>query len=766
VPTPVPDGAPIYRQADFRRVLLCIVFLGLCFTPLLPFVVDYRMAYPFVTGRNFAFRALVEVLGLMYVLLAVSDARYRPSRSSLFIIMTLLTIWMGVAVLLSQDPTRSFWSLFERMGGYITLLHLFAFFVIASSVAENVLAWQRLWTASVIASAMMGVYVAFDFIAHSLYGRAAGTFGNAMYLGLYMLFNLFFTLFIFVSEMKFASRAVWRKGMLIALAALIALGSLFLVAYASEIIRPVFVPGTVMLIGICGLLCACLRERAFFLAFLVIAFTLQGGSLILTQTRGSILATILGLTITAVSWFVTGQERVISRSRLRRPVIFLCFALAAVVVLLLLMDIPASKRIKSISLADSTTAARLLLWSIAWQGFIARPLHGWGIDNFDLVFDRFYSPTMFTLEPWYDSTHNILLEWLISGGLPALCLGVALLVALVLAFARTRRLNPQGRGVMLGLIAAYVFYSFFALNDLQGSIYFVLMVAFAQTLTRGSRPEPVQARIISSRMLKLATPLLAIFAAVGAYAINAPGISNAIGLLQASTVSTSDGVGGKPATLNLAEFKRVLATAVLGRQEATQQLLEFAFWVATRPGPQPDSLTARSAYEAAHNAMTQMLRERSLDARLEFSFGVFLNRFRQHEEAAVHLSKAAMLAPKRQNILLELSICHLRMRNYEAALSVLRRAFEIEQRNPDARVSFALALYLTGQERQADGLLAEAIMSALPENPAMSAENYRQVLDNLRTRVAPDAGDEKTRYAFDGLRKRIVELYSTRLTSP
>src|SRR5262249_59274934 len=98
---------------------------------------------------------------------------------------------------------------------------------------------------------------------------------------------------------------------------------------------------------------------------------------------------------------------------------------------------------------------------------------------------------------------------------------------------------------------------------------------------------------------------------------------------------------------------------------------------------------------AAHSAMLRMRRE---DARLEFLFGVFLNRFGQTEEAVWHLSRASQLAPNKQSILLELGInSYLRTHDKISALPILRRAFALEPQNPDARISFAVALYMIGR---------------------------------------------------------------------
>jgi hypothetical protein len=204
--------------------------------PMLAVVVDYGMAYPFVTGRNVAFRILVEVLAVAYVLLGVRDRRYRPRASRLFIIVAAFTAWIDLAVLLSADPARSFWSTLERMGGYVALLHLFAYFIILSSVLDRVAAWYRMFMGSIIASAMVATYALLEFIiTHQFYGRVSVTFGNPMYLALYMLFNFFFSIALLSSGFKAASARARRMSLIIASALLLLSGAVLQIAYTAEI---------------------------------------------------------------------------------------------------------------------------------------------------------------------------------------------------------------------------------------------------------------------------------------------------------------------------------------------------------------------------------------------------------------------------------------------------------------------------------------------------------------------------------------------------
>jgi hypothetical protein len=188
------------------------LIIGVCAIPFISFLVASgglipNMFFPFITGKNFAFRILVEVLLAAYVILAIKDPKYRPKASLLMWSALAFLGWMALATVFSVDPIKSFWSNFERMDGYITLIHLFAMFVVAGAVLGAEKWWEKFFRVSVVASVCMGIYgvlqLAGVFSISSQSGpRIDTTFGNATYLAVFMLINIFLTLFLLVRDRK------------------------------------------------------------------------------------------------------------------------------------------------------------------------------------------------------------------------------------------------------------------------------------------------------------------------------------------------------------------------------------------------------------------------------------------------------------------------------------------------------------------------------------------------------------------------------------
>src|SRR5262249_5305330 len=97
------------------------------------------------------------------------------------------------------------------------------------------------------------------------------------------------------------------------------------------------------------------------------------------------------------------------------------------------------------------------------------------------------------------------------------------------------------------------------------------------------------------------------------------------------------------------------------------------------------------------------------------------------------------------------------LRTQDKALPILRRAFALEPRNPDARISFAVALYMIGRTAEADQLIADGIDRAAPENRRATMLEYGRALDALSTRIETRVDDAQKRLAFARVRYRVED---------
>src|SRR5690348_9999560 len=101
-------------KAIARYVALGALFL----IPLAPLIVANGFFFPFITGKAFYFRILVELAFAAWMVLAAVDKAYRPRFSAVGVAVLAFVLWMGVADSFAVNAHKAFWSNFERMEGW------------------------------------------------------------------------------------------------------------------------------------------------------------------------------------------------------------------------------------------------------------------------------------------------------------------------------------------------------------------------------------------------------------------------------------------------------------------------------------------------------------------------------------------------------------------------------------------------------------------------------------------------------------------------
>ena len=350
---------------SLKDLLRFIVLIAMFATPFICLYVAESMFFPFITGKNFTFRVLVEVMLGAWALLMFLDATYRPKFSWILGAAGAFLLVIAIADFHGVNPYRSFWSNYERMEGLVTQAHLFLYFIISASVLATEEAWKWFFRTSLGVSLVVAVN-AFRQLAgvseiHQSATRLDATFGNSTYLAVYALFHAFLAIFLFFRDGK--------RNTLRWLYPIIALINVVVLYY--------------------------------------------------TQTRGSLLGVIGGALLAFLLVAIFDKEQ----RELRKFAIGGLVGLAALIALFItfkdssfIQGSPTLQRMAAISLDDNTTKSRFMIWEMSWEGFKERPILGWGQDNFLYVFAKHYNPKMWNQEPWFDRSHDVFFDWLIAGG--------------------------------------------------------------------------------------------------------------------------------------------------------------------------------------------------------------------------------------------------------------------------------------------------------------------------------------------------------------
>lgn len=439
--------------------------LGALFAiPFIPLYIANGLFFPFITGKHFAFRILVEVAVVGWGLLTLLDAKYRPRFSWTAAIYVGLVVWMFVADLLAVNPHKAFWSNYERMDGWITLVHVFLLFMVAGSMLSVENLWRKWWLTFVGASAFVCAYsflqVMGVFAIHQGGVRLDATMGNAAYLAVYLLFVIAVSAWL-----AFESRGMLRY-------------SLFALA------------------------------------------GLQSLVLFMTATRGALLGFVGALVLGAILWMVGSGKR----ARRYGTSILIGLVLAGGVFFLIkdtdwVRSEPTLSRIASISLTDGST--RFTLWDMAWKGALERPVFGWGHEGFNYIFNANYQPSLYAQEPWFDRAHNMFIDWLVAGGFPAFFLFLALLGVGIRALWQHEK--PAERIMLICAVAAYAFQGLFVFDNLFAYVPMAMILAMAHRATSRPIKQLEELPTISENTFQtIAVPVGAVLAIVLVWVVNVP----------------------------------------------------------------------------------------------------------------------------------------------------------------------------------------------------------------------------------------------------
>jgi O-antigen ligase/cytochrome c-type biogenesis protein CcmH/NrfG len=670
-----------------EKTLYWIAVGGVFALPFVCLLVTTSLFFPYITGKNFAFRIIVEVMTGAWLALTLVYPQYRPRRAWILGAFAVFVLIIAVADAQGVNAAKSFWSNFERMDGFVTLIHLLAYLVVAASLMRSETIWRRLFQTSLVVSAFVSIFGLLQIAGTLAIGQGGGggfgarvdaTFGNPIYLAVYMLFHIFIAALLWMRE--------WSEK----------------------------APGKRTLASV--LYCA--------------VIVLDTVALLFTGTRGTILG-LIGGGVLAVLIFAFLQG---SRRTRTTALISVCVVLVLGAGIYLGRDTGAVKgivfldRLASISTSDTTIAARFLNMGVAWQGVKERPFLGWGQENYAIVFDKYYDPRMYADEPWFDRVHNIIFDWLIAGGFLGLISYLAIFAAaLWTLWQRASNFSTMEKSIFTGLFAGYFFHNLTVFDNVTSYILFATILAYIAWRAGEAAKSP--GMLGSVRVPQSLLPICAAAAVAlvwgAAWFVNASALSQNRALIGA----LSQQQGG--VQQNLALYKQALSYGSYGTQEAREQLAQAATQVISAQSI--DASVRQQFFQLAGEQMALQAQAAPLDARFPLFLGVLEGTAGDYANAAASFEKAHELSPRKQAILYQIAINAAARGEIQSALRTLKDAYELETDNTDALIYYATGAINAKQDALADQLLAPLIASGkAADNRILSAYASRNRFDKLQ----------------------------------
>lgn len=363
------------------------------------------LLYPYLTPKTFLIRGLFLLSLGSFAALALSGRPFYFSRlrNPLAWIPAALLAWAHISSLFGVDFYHSFWSIFERGDGLLTLTALTGFFYMTLVYADggfirrlfSVVAWTATLASAfgILQWLQWASGIDIPFLPRGA-ERVSSTFGNPTFFSSYVALSFFVTLAL-ARDLS----GKWQK-----------------MAYAGAAVQ--------------------------FLGILAGA------------TRGTLLAMLVSGFVALIyyAWNGDGKRRAYARYGVAAALVAaaLFFALRPQ-----LASVPFApiQRLAAISLSDPTVESRIFIWKSVLAGALGNTkelLLGLGSEHVSVKFNQFYDPTKI-VEQWFDRTHNVFLDYLVQYGV----IGLILYLALVAAFAyASRRLlaSSDGRERYTGLL--------------------------------------------------------------------------------------------------------------------------------------------------------------------------------------------------------------------------------------------------------------------------------------------------------------------------
>ncbi|MFH0846101.1 MAG: O-antigen ligase family protein [Patescibacteria group bacterium] len=635
----------------YEKILRNIVLGAIFLIPLVPTVVCSSLFFPYITGKAFIFRILVEIAFFLWVVLAIGNKKYRVQGSAILYGILALVGVMFFADLLGANPLKSFWSNFERMEGWVTLLHLLTYFLVLAGILKTQKLWNYFINTSLVVSVWMSFYGIFQMLgwAEAVQGtsRLDVSLGNASYLAIYAVFHIFLALFMWVRREKKNDFVGWFYG-----------GTFFLNIF---ILYHTATRGAIL--GFVGAL--------FLISLLVTFFEKENKNI---RKIGAIF--LVGTIVLVGSFFAVKDTFFVRNNQVLN-------------------------RFASISMEEGTTKARFLVWNMAWEGFKEKPILGWGQENFNYVFNTHYVPEMYGQEEWFDRTHNVFLDWLIAGGFLGLLIYLSLFffVLYYLWFSKRKvDFSLLEKSIFTGLLAGYFVHNIFVFDNLTSYILFFAVLAFVHSnLSEKNESKISLLDKISQEDLKTVfLPSAMILLAFSLYFFN-------FNLLMAnrfllSGISQSDSLEN-----NLNYFKKGLSYDSAANQEIREQLVQFVLRVQGINGL--NEKTKEDFFVLAKEEMEKQITRDPQNARTEMFLGSFLGQFGQTEEALSHMERAKELSPNKPSFDFEIGAIYLNAKENQRAVDFLKGTYEKYPQNPKTKTMYALALIYAGQSDLADEVL-------------------------------------------------------------
>ncbi len=574
-------------------------------------------------------------------------------RPKLNIILTSVLIFIFALILASALGVN-----FERSfwSTYERMTGIFTFLHLLAFfvVITNTFKKREDWEKILAVSVLVGVIISISVLTkNEISTRGGGTIGNTSFMAAYLLFDIFFAMALFFT-----------------------------------------------------------KRNSFLKTFAGVSLLFLIPTLLMSTGRGAIVAFWCGLFLVLLGYLVFSEKK-----KLRKAGFFLilCLVIFSIAMLIIQPSFLENKIEKT--LVDMKP--RFVVWEKGWKGFLERPIFGWGPENFNVVFTKFFNPCVFLSEcggeVWFDRSHNIVLDTLVTTGVIGLLSYLFIFVVSISALLKIcykKKENIFAPLMIAVLFIVYFFQNLLVFDMISSYMVFFLSLGFASFLVNEEKEldsdmlERPTNSILSKKPIQNIILVLIISLSVSfIYFGNIQSYSSARNIVKMIVFSND-------LKQSLDFYKKALdgfMEKYEAREQFAQKLGQSAF------NPNNNRETVNSAFYIAEEQMEESIRKNSLDFRhhlflgkLYFADYRFSNNTEKLYLAEQTLEKSIELSPTNQQGYWHLAEVKLLKGEKQTVFDLFKKAIELEPRISAAHWYLAMAYRMTGQYEQAFEKLKDA----------------------------------------------------------
>lgn len=429
---------------------------------------------------------------------------------------------------------------------------------------------------------------------------------------------------------------------------------------------------------------------------------------------------------------------------------------------------------------ENQGSARTMLWGIAWDGVKDRPVLGWGLDDFHYVFAEKYNPAMYAQEQWFDRSHNVFTDWMVSAGILGL---LSYLSLFALAIYMLWKISPQNmsfgaKAVIIGGFAAYLGHNIFVFDNLSSYILFFSVLAFIHDAYRSDKEQRLAEHAHAngtahnhkqSKNDRMDFGMQATYAlaasVIGAvvmgfvyYQVNLkPVYANSVLLdgLRPETRNSAGKVVKQTPEQQFEKVKEAYEMNVMTNTEQLEQLAQKGSALLTS-NASPEVKSAAFGYITA--AFEKEFARSPKDPRPRYFYTMLLSQLGMNEQAYNQVKEVVALSPKKQSFLIMQIVTEMQLGKNQEAYDTALYAYNLEPRNEEAKRFYIASLVLVGKAAEAEAFATttEAKLAYVQDvavlNAYLNTKQQARIISLIKKEIEADPKNVE-------LRSTLINVY-------